>query len=337
MKTALCFTPDLSFFRPAVFTAASLIGQGDADAFDIFIVCEPADVAPGFERLDPALRRKIHLLEVDFSAFARGLAGKGRFSKAVFRRLFLDLILPESYPRLIAIDADMRIARPGLGRLAEIDLAGCPLAAAYDMIYLMDFRGGALAERFQTYRRSLGLDLETPYFNAGLMVIDRATWRARDLGPRAAHALRETPERYAFMEQSALNSLIAGGFAPLSPRCNFMGDFFLLDLETKIAPIVQHFVNSPKPWQFDLWRGEARFALDYAGWFANSPWPDWPSPLRPERYRTRRPPLTATRRGFAERLTAFLSTRRFADLAASAGESGRMPSAPLGDGEAGRS
>jgi lipopolysaccharide biosynthesis glycosyltransferase len=314
MKTALCFTPDLSFFRPAVFTAASLIAQGDADGFDIFIVCEPGDVAPGFDRLDPTLRSRIRLLTLDFNHFDGGLAGKGRFSRAVFRRLFLDQLLPESYPRLIAMDADMRVARPGLGRLAEIDLEGFPLAAAFDMIYLMDFKGGALARRFQAYRRSLGLGIDTPYFNAGLMVIDRATWRAQELAARAARALRETPARFAFMEQSALNSLIAGRFAPLSPRCNFMGDFLLLDLETRIAPIVLHFVNSPKPWQFDLWRGEARFALDYSRWFATSPWPDWPCALRRDRYRTRKPPLTAIRREFARRLAEFLAVQNFVDL-----------------------
>ncbi len=313
LKTALCFTPDLSFFRPAVFTAASLIAQGDSDAFDIFIVCEPGDVAPGFERLDPTLRGKINLLTVDFARWADGLAGKGRFSQAVFRRLFLDQILPETYPRLIAMDADMRVARPGLGRLADIDLMGRPLAAAFDMIYLMDFKGGALAKQFQTYRRSLGLQLDTPYFNAGLMVIDRAAWRERELAARATRALRETPERFTFMEQSALNSLIAGNFAPLTPRCNFMGDFFLLDLEAKIAPIVLHFVNSPKPWQFDVWRGESRFALDYQDWFATSPWPDWPCAPRPAQYRARKPLVTATRRRFAERLTEFLQGQSFVD------------------------
>ena len=52
------------------------------------------------------------------------------------------------------------------------------------------------------------------------------------------------------MEQDALNSLLQGGFAPLSPRYNFMGDFFLLGLEAEIDPIVLHFVNSPKPWQY---------------------------------------------------------------------------------------
>jgi lipopolysaccharide biosynthesis glycosyltransferase len=313
LKTALCFTPDLLFFRPAVRTAASLVAQGDADAFDIFIVCEPGDVAPGFEALDPALRARIHLLTVDFSTFDKGLAGKGRFSKAVFRRLFLDRILPETYPRLISIDADMLIARPGLARLAEIDLGGMPLAAGYDMIYLMDHKGGALAREFQRYRQSLGLALDTPYFNAGLMAIDRAAWRAGDYSARAAAALRETPERFPFMEQSALNSLIAGRFAALSPRCNFMGDFFLTRLEAELQPIVLHFVNSPKPWHYAEWRGEARFAQAYHQWFAASPWPDWAMREGETPTLARKPATTSARQRFADSLRSFLATSRFAD------------------------
>ncbi len=313
MKTALCFTPDLAFFRPAVFTAASVIAQGDADAFDIFIVCEERDVAPGFDRLDPALRSKIQVKTIDFARLDEGLQGKGRFSRAVFRRLFLDRVMPEAYSRLVSIDADMSIARPGLSRLAEVDLQGRPIGAALDMIYLMDCKGGALAREFQAYRRSLGLTLDTPYFNAGLMTIDRAQWRAQDLTARAASALRTTPERYKFMEQSALNSLIAGGFAPLSPRYNFMGDFLLLDLEERLRPIVLHFVNSPKPWEYDHWRGEARYALDYKRWFAASPWPDWPTPSEPTLARRRKPEKTPARRRFAERLVEFLKTQRFID------------------------
>ena len=42
------------------------------------------------------------------------------------------------------------------------------------MIFLMDHKGGPLAREFQGYRRALGLDLATPYFNAGLMTVDRA-------------------------------------------------------------------------------------------------------------------------------------------------------------------
>jgi lipopolysaccharide biosynthesis glycosyltransferase len=115
------------------------------------------------------------------------------------------------------------------------------------------------------------------------------------------------------MEQDALNSTLRGEFAPLSPRFNFMGDFFLLDLERRLDPIVLHFVNAPKPWELGAWRGEARFAEAYRDWFAASPWPDLArAPLRPPWRRTR-PPLTALRKAFSNRLSAFLGKTRFID------------------------
>jgi lipopolysaccharide biosynthesis glycosyltransferase len=178
------------------------------------------------------------------------------------------------------------------------------------MIFLMDHKGGPLAREFQGYRRALGLDLTTPYFNAGLMTIDRAAWRAAGFAKQAAEALRAAPERFPFMEQDALNSLVRGRFAPLSPRYNFMGDFFLTGLEAQVAPIVLHFVNQPKPWDYADWRGERRFAAAYADWFARSPWPDWGA----QRLRGgAKPKLSPLRRRFAQSLADFLAASRFVD------------------------
>jgi lipopolysaccharide biosynthesis glycosyltransferase len=310
-RTALCFTPDRRFFAPAIRAVASLASQGDADAFDIFVICEEADVEPGFADLDPALRNRIRLMTMDFSALDSGLAPKGRFSRAVFRRLFLDRLLPETYPRYVAIDSDMLIVRPGLARLAEIDLSGFAFAAAYDMIFLMDHKGGPLAREFQGCRRALGLDLTTPYFNAGLMVVDRVAWRRAGFADAAAQRLREDPARFPFMEQDALNSLVRGRFAPLSPRYNFMGDFFLTGLEDEIAPIVLHFVNAPKPWNYADWRGDGRYARAYADWFAASPFATWRADVRPPL--RRKPALSPLRRRFAASLADFLARSRFID------------------------
>ncbi len=193
---------------------------------------KPDDVTAGFDRLPRPLREQITLLTLDFARFDASLCGKGRFSRAVFRRLFLAEILPAHVERIVSVDSDMLIVRPGLSRLAEFDLGGRPLAAAYDMIFLMDFKGDdALVRQFKRSRRALGLALDTPYFNAGLMAIDRSAWRAEKLTERVATALRDEPKRFPFMEQDALNATLRGRFAPLSPRYNFMGDFFLLDLE----------------------------------------------------------------------------------------------------------
>jgi lipopolysaccharide biosynthesis glycosyltransferase len=313
MRTAYCFTPDRAFFAPAVRTIASLVEAEPDVEREIVLICEPDDVAPGFDKLPAPLRERIKLLTLDFSRFDAKLAGKGRFSRAVFRRLFLDDILPTHFERIVTVDSDMLIVRPGLKRLESFDLGDKPLAAAYDMIFLMDFKGDALARQFQRSRRALGLAIATPYFNAGLMTINRAAWRAEKLTERVVKALRDEPERYPFMEQDALNATLKGSFAALSPRFNFMGDFFLLDLESRLEPIVLHFVNAPKPWELGLWRGEARFAEAYRAWFATSPWPDLAqSPAAPQWRRTR-PPLTPLRREFAKRLSTFLAEMRFID------------------------
>jgi lipopolysaccharide biosynthesis glycosyltransferase len=313
MRTAYCFTPDRAFFAPAVRTIASLVEAEPDVEREIVLICEPDDVAPGFDKLPAPLRERIKLLTLDFSRFDAKLAGKGRFSRAVFRRLFLDDILPTHFERIVTVDSDMLIVRPGLKRLESFDLGDKPLAAAYDMIFLMDFKGDALARQFQRSRRALGLAIATPYFNAGLMTINRAAWRAEKLTERVVKALRDDPERYPFMEQDALNATLKGSFAALSPRFNFMGDFFLLDLERRIEPIVLHFVNAPKPWELASWCGEARFAETYRAWFAASPWPDLAqSPAAPQWRRTR-PPLTPLRRDFATRLSTFLADRRFID------------------------
>ena len=313
MRTAICFTPDREFFAPAVRAIASMVEAEPEAKREIFLLCEPDDVLPGFDKLPAPLRERVTLMTLDFKRFDSKLAGRGRFSRAVFRRLFLDEILPQHFERIVTVDSDMLIVRPGLARLESFDLGGKPLAAAYDMIFLMDFKGDALARQFQRSRRSLGLALDTPYFNAGLMVIDRAAWRAARLTARVTKALRDDPKRYPFMEQDALNATLKGDFAALSPRFNFMGDFFLLDLERRIEPIALHFVNAPKPWQLGSWRGEARFAEAYRDWFAASPWPHLAqAPAKPPWRRTR-PPLTPLRREFATRLSAFLAEARFID------------------------
>jgi lipopolysaccharide biosynthesis glycosyltransferase len=145
------------------------------------------------------------------------------------------------------------------------------------------------------------------------MAIGRATWRARSITERVTRRLRDAPKRFPFNEQSALNATLRGDFAPLSPRYNFMGDFFLLNLERRLDPIVLHFVNAPKPWELALWRGEGRFAEAYLDWFAKSPWPELAKAPSQPLWRRSRPPLTRLRQDFAERLSLFIDQTPFID------------------------
>src|ERR1700691_3508400 len=131
MRTATCFTPDRAFFAPAVRAIASLIEAEPDVEREIFLICVANDIADGFDKLPALLRERITLMTLDFARFDAELAGKGRFKRAVFRRLFLDEILPAHFERIVTVDSDMLIVRPGLKRLESFDLGAPPLRASY--------------------------------------------------------------------------------------------------------------------------------------------------------------------------------------------------------------
>jgi lipopolysaccharide biosynthesis glycosyltransferase len=305
VPTAICLTPDRRFFGPALCVASQIIDCGLAEDTDLFLICEETDVWPRFEEIDERLRSGLNLIVTSFGDFTRNLPASNNGEHAITRRLFLDRVLPARYDRIIPVDSDMMIVNEGLRPLVGLDLKGAVLAAATDMISYMDF-GGHLAEEFQAYRAALGLAPGTLYFNNGLTVIDRALWTKAELGSRTLRFIEANPILCLRFEQSALNALLKGDFARLSPRFNFMGDFMRLDLEDEIRPNVYHFVNRPKPWQKG-WLGDARYAQAFRDWFAVSPWPDFPDVEPVDNY------YVPVNQDFRRRLWSFLKTQDFAD------------------------
>ncbi|MHB2168792.1 glycosyltransferase family 8 protein [Alsobacter sp. R-9] len=308
-RLAVCLTPDANFFRPAILTAASILGQADSDDLDVLVLCEEADIAPEYGRLDRALRDRIQLRVVDWSRHVAGLPVRGHFTSAVNRRLALHRILPENIDRYVSLDADMLVVRPGLAALAGLDLGRMPFAAAIDMIFLKDLEDGPLTAEFRSYRARLGLAPATPYFNNGFTLVDRQVWDRLDVAGAATAFLAANAQRCPYLEQSALNAVVNGQFAKLSPRYNFMGDFQLLDLEQEVDPIVFHFVNRPKPWEAG-WRGDGRFVDAYRSFFLKSPWPELAPPAGGSAFRQS---IDAEATRFRTRLLAFLRGQAFAD------------------------
>lgn len=304
MPTAICLTPDRRFFGPALCVAAQIIDCGLPPETDLFLICEEADVWPRLEMIDEPLRGTIKLIVTSFDDVTRHLPTNKNGEHAITRRLFLDRVLPDRYDRIIAVDSDMMIVNEGVAPLVSLDLGGAVMAAATDMISYMDF-GGHLAREFQAYRASLGMPPDTLYFNNGLTVIDRKAWSRAEWGARTLRFIEDNPALCLRFEQSALNALLKGNVAKLSPRFNFMGDFMRLDLESEIRPNVYHFVNRPKPWQKG-WVGEPRFARAFKEWFAQSPWPDFPD-IHPVEYEA------PVNQDFRRRLLSFLKTQQFAD------------------------
>ena len=127
--------------------------------------------------------------------------------------------------RLLLIDSDM-IVNGSLRPLFERDMDGHPLAAVHDPGKSSD------------------------YFNAGLMLIDVDAFNARDLGRAAMRRLAAYPERPTFLDQDALNNVIAGDWLRLDRSWNFFyaADPVKFEREDYDQARIAHFAG-PKPWE----------------------------------------------------------------------------------------
>lgn len=111
-------------------------------------------------------------------------------SSATFGRLALARLLPPAATRILYLDADTMV-RGDLSELFSLDLAGATAAAVREPSDPFFWSRNGLQHVFD-----LGLDPWQPYFNAGVLLLDAAAFRAaraerRCLDYLAAHR----PER----------------------------------------------------------------------------------------------------------------------------------------------
>lgn len=167
-------------------------------------------------------------------------------SLATYARLLLDEFV--TAPRFLYLDADTLLVAP-LEPLFDVELRSYALAAAREMYTPTVSAANGVADW-----RALGLRADTPYFNAGVMLIDRGRWRARDVGATAIGYLGDSARRVTLYDQEALNVALAGRWLELPPCWNVSRYWY--KPERRVAPHadilaearIHHFLSEDKPW-----------------------------------------------------------------------------------------
>ena len=72
----------------------------------------------------------------------------------------------------------------------------------------------------------LGILPEAPYFNAGVMLVDLARWRAEDIGGKLLDYYGTIAPYCLFQDQDAINGLLRGRIATLHPAYNFITNYY---------------------------------------------------------------------------------------------------------------
>ena len=173
------------------------------------------------------------------------LAPGAHYTIDTYTRIWLDEFFPATAGRVLYLDADIVVVG-SIAPLWNTDLAGALMGA-------VDIPGSD-----QGVRR-LGMRAEDGYFNAGVLLIDLAQWRATRADRVVVNYIHDYPERLEY-DQDALNACFRGVTKRLDYRWNVIRPFFreplALPLERaeieaiREEALIIHFNGGSKPWSY---------------------------------------------------------------------------------------
>lgn len=233
-------------------------------------------------------RATVHWLSPDRTSFT-GLPLWGRMPINTYDKLTIAETLPAQVKKAIWLDCDTLVLAD-LAELWDMSMGSAHALAVTDSLV------PTVSSRFGVSGfADLGFDAATPYFNAGVMVIDTEKWRESKIAAGAVDYLNRFRDSVFFWDQEALNAMLVGRWSSLEQRWNWSANLDRLSPngvshdETKGPARIVHFSGNIKPWvvreamDFDEeyfrvvdetawrgWRPERTFARSMLGWYGSS-------------------------------------------------------------------
>lgn len=190
----------------------------------------------------------------------QGLPMVGRYTHAIYYRLFIPLVLADITDKVIYLDADT-LCTGRYNDLIRMDISQYTICAVND-------EKRARAKLCPMLRLSSG-----NYFNSGFLYININKWVERETTSRVINELRLNGEKFKFPDQEALNVVLEAETLLLPKEYNFIVDIIYKKVgHEKALPdgiILIHYTGKCKPWH--SWGG-SKVADLYFSYYERSPW-----------------------------------------------------------------
>ena len=283
----LVYNCDDNFIRHAAVSFVSAFRAAPEERFHVWILGKDLRTATLdlLQGLAEACGQQITVIPLDgFEERVRALAGghfdAGRFTTAALARIFAPAYLPQEEERYLYIDSDTLVMR-SLSPLWETETEGKTAAmVAEPTIY-------------REVRNNLGLADGEPYFNSGVMLVNRRLWIQQEITEQCMEYFRACGGSLPFPDQDLLNHALRGKVHVLPPCWNFFTNYYYEHYhalvsyapwyadctdrekfaEAKRNPGILHFSGDERPWiagNLNPARREYRHVL------AMTPWKDTP-------------------------------------------------------------
>jgi lipopolysaccharide biosynthesis glycosyltransferase len=188
----------------------------------------------------------------------------------VYLRLALPAAFASDYDRILYLDADLFVQGGDFEALLDLDLGGRALGAVRDNTQWRT------PKRHASQFRQLGLPA-APYFNAGVLLMDVATYNASDLLGHCLRLGRQEAGRMTRHDQNLYNAVLRGDWAEISPLWNWQYTWASRFFEAMQEAHIVHFIGSRKPWKDPDGQLPPRFARAMAEFIALH-WPERATP-----------------------------------------------------------
>jgi len=251
-RISVLMAVDEQYAAPLLVTVASLLESlRPGVGLDLYVM--GSGLRPGTRsRLEGGWdgRVRLHWTPLDNSKLESFQGYAHPSSRVANFRLVVGSCLTGDVSKVIYLDADLLIQRD-IFELWEQDMQGKIVLAVQDS-YIQKLPARCLPAQ---------AEVERPYFNSGVMVIDLEAWRMAEIEQCCLEAARRLQHRTKWLDQHVLNACLAGRWGRLTPAWNKQ---FFLDvfpdwqcspyeeeefLEARSDPAIIHFSSRTKPWQ----------------------------------------------------------------------------------------
>jgi lipopolysaccharide biosynthesis glycosyltransferase len=238
METAIAYCADSNLRIPATVSIVTMLKNLDS-AFSANVVLyqdgwTPTQVADLKERVVDAHRKAdLVVRKVDLAKY-RSLR---KFGGSLMPYCLFDMPQEIDAERFCYLDADT-LPLCDVSGLLNIDLEGKAIGGV-----AWDVEVGNCLER--ELFLSLGMDIQCPILNTGVVVFDTSRWRNMELTAKCFEFARNHSEQLLAADQTVMNGVITGNFCKIPRKYN-------VRMGPRAAKYngngIVHFVGRPKPW-----------------------------------------------------------------------------------------
>lgn len=204
-----------------------------------------------FELLTSQYGATIDIIEIDEQRLKQCPIREGdHVTLSAYLRLLAPLFLPNELNKILYLDGDI-IVNGSLKELWEFNINNYAIGAVIDEAFFDEDR-----------HKLLNLDLNIPYINSGVLLINIKYWRQHNVVFRCMECIETQSERLLFHDQDTLNIVLQNEIVllPITYNCQF--GFIYKQLHDKLPekiresiyeikdnPKIIHFSGQGKPWQ----------------------------------------------------------------------------------------